>query len=736
MRLFCLPYAGGTTRMYRPWLDRLRPDVELVALDLAGRGTRTAETRPESLAAAADDLACRVESMAGGDEYALYGHSMGAVLAYEITLRLGGRRAHGPRHLFAAACRPPGRHRGGSPLHVLPDEAFLGAMVALGGVPAEFLAEPDTVRFYAEMIRADYRLYEEHCETAKPRTIQTPISVIVGAEDPIVPVTIAEAWSTVTTEPVTTKILPGAGHFFDAEQTAQAADHVSKVLEKPVEDSFVRLLGRLRHDDVLLTVAGSQLRYSAPAGVVDDALAAAMKRHKPRLLEHLSAHGQGEVEASGPASQGQRRSVRRLAITERPEAFNIAIRLSITGALDVPAMNRAITALIARHGALRTRLVRYGRYVVQERLRPGPVELTIVDLSAMATAQPDAADEWAAKQARRGFALGEAPLLRATAAWLADRRWELMLVLQHTVGDGWSVATILNDLSVLYRTGGTTAGSALQPLQTDYLGFAKWEERHYSGERLERLLRQWEPILHGAPLTFRLVYDRPSPAELSGRGGLHDFWISPELAARVGRLAGTLATTPFAVYFAAFVCWLAGLTAAHDLTVPVNYANRPHRRYEDVVGFFVDNVPVRVVLKEDEPFVDLVRRVGHLLVEATDRFVPFEILQRSVLTTAKDHERFPQIPFVMLNTPPLQASLQDLAVTVSITPVDGAKYELSFILAPDGDGWRAHVPYQTDLFDATTISRWCQGYLDLLSSRVPDDPDGQAARPPVFRRLG
>ncbi|MBF9070151.1 condensation domain-containing protein [Streptacidiphilus fuscans] len=487
------------------------------------------------------------------------------------------------------------------------------------------------------------------------------------------------------------------------------------------EHEAVELLGRLRLADVRMSVTAAGLGYDAPAGVVDDALLAEMARHKAALTA-LVAEG-GPVEASGPVAWGQRRSIGRLEATSEPASFNIAMALSITGDLDVPALRRALTLLTARHAGLRTRLARHGGHLVQEVLATDRIPLPITDLTGVAPEERDAAvDAWRREGARVPFPLGEGPLLRAALAEIGPRDWDLLILVQHTVSDAWSNSTMLRDLNELYR------GGVLYPPQADLLGFARWESERYQGPRLSALRAWWTDLLADAPLTLPLPADRPRPPQLSGRGGLHEFLVPAWLADQVRAFADTAGATEFAVLFAAFLEWLGDLTGQDDLTVPVNYANRPRSEYEDVVGFFVDNVAVRIELDDAEPFEALVRRVGAALFENVDRFVPFGMLTEMLREAGNEGVAvFPQVPFVVLNTPPMDPALGDLDVTLTLVPTGGAKMEFSFILEPEDGGWHGFIPYQSDMFDAGTLADWCAGYVDLLERRTAEDTAGRTA---------
>ncbi|MEY9846726.1 surfactin synthase thioesterase subunit [Streptacidiphilus sp. BW17] len=726
MRLFCLPHAGGTSRVFKSWPQFLGgqilgEDVELVPLDVAGRGTRLREKGPESFAAAADDLARIVAERCVGDDYALYGHSMGALLAYEVAHRLAERGCQSPVLLFAAACRPPGYRRPGPMLHSFPDAAFLGALAAFGGLPVEILHDRELTEFYAGLVRDDYRLYEEHAAVVAPRRLACPISVILGTEDPIAPAAAAaDGWRAAAGGPLDVLALDGAGHFFD-DRIKEIGEFVARSLDAfrapAVRPEAAELLGRLRLADVRLTPGPSGLEFDAPAGAVDDALASLMAEHRDELAALVEAGG--PVVRSGPLTKGQRRAVLRAETTQAPSALNVAFRLSVSGALDVPRLERALTALTARHGALRTRFARYGGHLVQEHLAPAPLTLAVTDFAGLEGDRlRTSLEEWCLAAARTPFRLGREPLFRASLACAGPRAWELMIVIQHTVSDGWSHATILEDLSAFYQDG----GASLAPLTADVIDFARWEENRLSGPNLQALQEYWLRLLGDAPLTFDLPSDRPRPKALSGRGGFHDFLVPAPLAESVHAFALRTRATEFAVFFAVFMLWLGELTGQCDLTVPTNYVNRPRREFEDVVGLFISNVPIRVRTREGEPLGDLVRRVGAALFENADHFLPLDMLGEELRSVGNPGVgTFPQVVTAVLNTPPLRVSFGDLDVAVTHVPPGGAPGEMCLIFEPEDGGWRVMVPYSADMFDEGTVVGLCARYTELLERLMTEE---------------
>lgn len=217
LRLVCLPYAGGAASIYRLWSRELAPDVEVVPVELPGRGVRMAEPPLDDLAALCDALADALATLRDGVPLALFGHSMGARIAFELAIRLDGR-GEPARHLFASASPAPGvRLRYGPdgdsrPSGQLGDDQFLARLAQLGGTPPEILADRELMARVLPTLRADF-VISETCRVDPSLRVSCPITVIAGRDDAGAAPSAAAAWQLRTTGAFRLVEL-AAGHFF------------------------------------------------------------------------------------------------------------------------------------------------------------------------------------------------------------------------------------------------------------------------------------------------------------------------------------------------------------------------------------------------------------------------------------------------------------------------------------------------------------------------------------------
>lgn len=214
VRLFCLPYAGGGAGLFHR-LGRALPDwIEVVPVLLPGRDRRLREApRREAHGLAdelADGLAPHLEE--GGLPFALLGHSMGALLAFELERRLARRGAPAPAHVFAAAFRAPHLPERNPTLHTLTDAELAAALGRLGGTPPEVLAHAELMRLVLPVLRADLELVETYRWREGPRC-RAALTALGSSEDPLVGEAELAAWREVTDGPFRLRLVPG-GHFF------------------------------------------------------------------------------------------------------------------------------------------------------------------------------------------------------------------------------------------------------------------------------------------------------------------------------------------------------------------------------------------------------------------------------------------------------------------------------------------------------------------------------------------
>jgi amino acid adenylation domain-containing protein len=403
--------------------------------------------------------------------------------------------------------------------------------------------------------------------------------------------------------------------------------------------------------------------------------------------------------------------------------YNIPSALHLEGRLDRTALAWSLAEIVRRHEALRTTFQQTVGELVQVIVPPAGDLLCEVDLGGLPSADREAAlAERLAAEARRPFDLACGLLLRTTLFRLDDEKHVLVLVVHHIAFDGWSMGVFARELTALYTAAISGRPSPLSALPCQYADFAVWQREWLQGAVLDHLLDGWRSRLTGAPAALDLPTDRPRPPVQSYRGGLLRFRLerSTLQAARVlsRRAAGSL----FMTLLAAGAALFQRLCGQDDMVIGSPVAGRTRRELENLIGVFVNTLPLRVDLTGDPTFGALLARARETALDAyTLQDLPFEKLV-DALQPARDLARPPifQAMLVLQNAPAAVVELS--GVTLRLRPVDTAtaKMELLFAFTESGGDLAGYLEYNADLLDAATAERLFGHFERLLAGARPD----------------
>lgn len=228
--LYCLPFAGGNSYSYRPLQEKLRDSsIKMLPLELPGRGKRMREPLLKDLHLLAMDALKQLIQQDLSKRYALFGHSMGALLVYLVAQQLVARRLPLPVHIFVSGHRAPSAESRLNFKHNLPKTEFIAMLQRLGGCPPEILQDAELLNFFEPMLRADFQavdLYEY-----QPRfPLPIPLTVLLGSAEAEVTVANVQGWQQESIYPLVINEIEG-GHFFISEVPERVAEILLHTLD-------------------------------------------------------------------------------------------------------------------------------------------------------------------------------------------------------------------------------------------------------------------------------------------------------------------------------------------------------------------------------------------------------------------------------------------------------------------------------------------------------------------------
>lgn len=223
-RLFCLPFAGGGTAAYHRWPSRLPPGIELARIQLPGREIRLRESPFDDLASLVATLADQLIPDINGP-FMIYGHSMGALLAFELARALRRRSGLVPAHLFVAGYRAPQLQPSESPFSHLPDTEFIDRVRRFGGLPDLIAQNDELMEIFLPILRADFRMTETYVYREE-RPLECPITAFGGLSDPKTSPEKLLAWKMHTSIRFDTHFFD-SGHFFLLDSEPSLLDQVN-----------------------------------------------------------------------------------------------------------------------------------------------------------------------------------------------------------------------------------------------------------------------------------------------------------------------------------------------------------------------------------------------------------------------------------------------------------------------------------------------------------------------------
>ncbi|HEY2157934.1 MAG TPA: amino acid adenylation domain-containing protein [Isosphaeraceae bacterium] len=421
-------------------------------------------------------------------------------------------------------------------------------------------------------------------------------------------------------------------------------------------------------------------------------------------------------------------------LSATPGAYNIAGAARVHSALDADALRRALRRLVERHPALRTTYPEHrGRPAVEVRDALEPF-LQIEDATGWSEAD---LRRRRSDEANRPFDIETGPLLRVFVWVRSAEECDVLVVLDHVVGDFWTISLLVEELGRLYAAERSGESIELPALTLRYTDYARWQAEMLAGPEGARLEAHWRSRLAPPPPALELPTDRPRPAARTEGGGVRHLDLDGDLTRAVVDLARAREVSVYTVLLAAFQTLLGRYSGQDDFAVGSPVAGRTRAGLGGLLGYFVNLVPMRADLSGGPTFDELLGRVRATVHEGLEhQDYPYAVMVER-LWRGHDPGRTPifQAMFIyqksqrdgQVGLGAFGMGARGRSIVVSGMTVESLHYErraslfdLTLVAARDEEGLALALEFSADLFDAATADRMLGHYRTLLEGAVAD----------------
>ncbi|SNT16350.1 non-ribosomal peptide synthetase [Rhodococcoides kyotonense] len=399
-------------------------------------------------------------------------------------------------------------------------------------------------------------------------------------------------------------------------------------------------------------------------------------------------------------------------------AYNIAGAVRLSGDVNVDALIAAVGDVVDRHHPLRTFYPDGPTGPHQVTVEGFALEVPVVDTFE------DRLSTALLASAGRGFDVTETPPVRASVFRLSATEHVLLVVTHHIAADGWSMRPLARDLLLAYSSRAHGGLPSWGSLPVEYADYALWMRDRLGSEDdpeslASRQIAFWSEELDGVPQRLALPVDRSAPAVFSHRGDTVPFSVPESLRRSITEFATRTETTPFMVLHTALAVLLSQLSGERDITVGTPVAGRGEQSLDDLVGMFVGTLTLRTVVDPAATFSDVLVAVrDRNLAAYAHADVPFDRLVE-ILTPARSTAHHPLFQVMLsLDEPTPAVELPGLTVAPMDIAAPIAKFDLQVgIGSTSFDGT---FTYATDLFDRSTVERFAEQFVHILTTVLAD----------------
>ncbi|HKV40446.1 MAG TPA: HAD-IIIC family phosphatase [Blastocatellia bacterium] len=404
--------------------------------------------------------------------------------------------------------------------------------------------------------------------------------------------------------------------------------------------------------------------------------------------------------------------------------YNISAQLRLTGPLNPGVLQRSLDELVCRQGSLRTGFSLHEGQPRQFVVPDIRCVIPTVDIGGLTPRSKQEEAEKVCKAVRAvPFDLARAPLIRTILIKMTETEHIFMVMAHHIVCDAWSFTIFLSELGTLYTAFSRQEPSPIAPLPIQYADYAVWRMKSAAGELTQSDLSYWKSNLAGAPISVDLPLDHDRADVHDLRGAWKSLQIPPTLVEKVDLISRRHLVTHFTVMLAALNILLFRWTGQRDLVIGTVTANRWRSEIQDIIGCFIDVVPLRSKVKPQMTAAELLQQIRTRYVEA---LAHHDCSIGDIIAAVRPERQFARSPlfnvvFVMQNAsqtvsfgPNLEVMRDRPEGQMSLV------FDLRFVVrsVESSDGWTLICDYRPGAFDDETIEQIIENYHAILLDMV------------------
>lgn len=401
--------------------------------------------------------------------------------------------------------------------------------------------------------------------------------------------------------------------------------------------------------------------------------------------------------------------------------YNNTIAIRVTGAVVIPCLKMAIYQLIDRHETLRTKYgVRNGTcyQIVEEQ---GNINIDEIDLMSMQEEERESKlEQLYQEEANAVIHIDYQIPIRATIMRCNQGELILLMSIHHIASDGWSMRVLLQDLSRIYSDILTYGRNRMPELNMQYSEYAKWQYDFMNSKEYQSQLDYWKEELKDAPPALELPSDRIREQNTENAGKRLFIEINEELTAKVKEICNSKDCTLYMFLMSAFASLMQRYSNQNDMILGTLIANRNQVNLENMIGFFVNTMPIRLTMDSDDSFLSLLNQVRNKTISMYDnQDVPFDALidELGIVRESGKNPLF-QVLFVVQNAQLESIKDSNAEWNLTILDSDTSKFDLIIQIFEIDNKLSIKFEYDINLFYENTIQRWGSHFKKLIQEIV------------------